>query len=759
MMLERCRSFYRKHELFCLIFLLFVSFRLLAILLFRPGGFVADASDYDFYMAWGEMTPQGKHVYDNMWTAYPPLFPALMLPVFELASRIPPWVEPRLFFHTFFGMLLLLFESGNLILIYRLAAKLIERPNIGSLESGIRKTAVNSTPSGESARPLIQVPSGFASLSSVLPVILYALLFTPVYTLLGWFEATPLFFMLLGLDLLLSRRRGSWLLSAVATALGFLTKLTPALLAPIAVRWLGARLSWRALRTEWFHSQSRGNLLRPTLYVLLFGAVIVGVGYPLVAANPALALSSFRIQGIRPPWQTIWALLDGYYEAGIVPLRMDNLVGLATPLWQSSLPWNAILLLFGLLYVWLYTRPYDWSHPRTPVAFAATSVIWLFLYSKGWSPQFLVWILVFIVLLLPTLRGLMVSVLLMVLNFVESSIFLIMLPSEHWLLWSTVLARTVLLVLLLVEFVAQIWPVVRQKFILQRVTAVAMWAVTLLTVAGGLVAAPVAADAYQARRWAETPCRDAMAFLQEQASWPNRLIVTAQPEVWREFYPWLHSQYDMRIVEAYSPIDEAPEVVMSRLLNELGQAGEFWWVENRQAASNQVAYSAPYFAQPNVQILASQTLGNCIVQRVVQINGEAAATVQSEPIRLQAIKTGAAQAAVPTAAEAGADLHLVLYWQADAPVRGSYTVFTQLFDRDGALIAQQDNLPVEGLAPTNTWQPGVLIRDAYRLVLPANSPAGTYQLHIGLYDDAGRLQLTLADGVSADHVVVAVEVN
>ena len=198
---------------------------------------------------------------------------------------------------------------------------------------------------------------------------------------------------------------------------------------------------------------------------------------------------------------------------------------------------------------------------------------------------------------------------------------------------------------------------------------------------------------------------------------------------------------------------------MSRLLDELGQVGEFWWVENRQAASNEVAYSAPYFAQTNVQILASQTLSDCIVQRVVQINGEAAATVQSEPIRLQAIKTGAAQAAVPTAAEAGADLRLVLYWQADAPVRSSYTVFTQLFDRDGALVAQQDNLPVEGLAPTNTWQPGVLIRDAYRLALPANSPVGTYQLHIGLYDDAGRLQLTLADGASADHVVVAVEVE
>ena len=44
-------------------------------------------------------SPWAIVAYDNLWTAYPPLFPAVMLPLFELASRIPPWIEPRLFFH------------------------------------------------------------------------------------------------------------------------------------------------------------------------------------------------------------------------------------------------------------------------------------------------------------------------------------------------------------------------------------------------------------------------------------------------------------------------------------------------------------------------------------------------------------------------------------------------------------------------------------------------------------------------------------
>ena len=88
-MMERIHAFGLRHYAFILLFLLFASFRLLAILLFRPGGFITDFSDYDFYYTWGQLTPMGYQVYDNLWTAYPPLFPALMLSIFELSSRIP----------------------------------------------------------------------------------------------------------------------------------------------------------------------------------------------------------------------------------------------------------------------------------------------------------------------------------------------------------------------------------------------------------------------------------------------------------------------------------------------------------------------------------------------------------------------------------------------------------------------------------------------------------------------------------------------
>ncbi|MCB0184369.1 MAG: hypothetical protein KDE31_08895, partial [Caldilineaceae bacterium] len=264
-----------------------------------------------------------------------------------------------------------------------------------------------------------------------------------VYTLLGWFEAMPLFFMLWGLDLLLSKRQIGWVGSAVVAALGFLTKLTPALLVPIAIRWLGSKLSWSAARHEWFHRRSPGNLLRPTLYTLLFFGVVLGGGYWLVGGHTELALSSFQVNALRPPWESVWALLIGNYDWGRVPVDMRNLVALHNPPPVDPLPWRWITLAFALLYLWLYTRRYDWHNPRTPVVFAAVSILWLFLYSKGWSPQFLVWLLAFVALLLPSWFGIALGSGLTLFNVIESPIFFTMLGNEHWLLAAVIILRTI----------------------------------------------------------------------------------------------------------------------------------------------------------------------------------------------------------------------------------------------------------------------------------------------------------------------------
>ena len=68
-MIAGLRALCRRHYAFALLLLLFAGFRLLAIMLFRPGGFIADFSDYDFYYTWGQLVPMGYAAYDNLWTA------------------------------------------------------------------------------------------------------------------------------------------------------------------------------------------------------------------------------------------------------------------------------------------------------------------------------------------------------------------------------------------------------------------------------------------------------------------------------------------------------------------------------------------------------------------------------------------------------------------------------------------------------------------------------------------------------------------
>jgi hypothetical protein len=730
----RLRRFYTEHRWFLALLLLFAAFRCCAILLFRPGGFIADNSDYEFYYAWGLTLPMGYTTFVDLWTAYPPLFPALMLPVFVASSRIPPWVEPRLAFHVLFGMELLVFEVGNFILIYRLAQRL-------EVES-----------STDDAGP----PDGHRIPLPLKATVFYALLFAPVYTLLGWFEAMPLFFLLLGLELLLSRRRGMWIASAVAAALGFLVKLTPMMLVPIAVRWFGARLSLDAVRCEWFNRRARGNLLKPALYILIFVGVVVGVGLPLARFNPTLALSSFTVNSLRPPWQSVWALIDGYYGFGLVPIDMRNLRGLAAGnQWESALPWTWITLGFALLYLWLYTRRYDWMRVRTAVAFTAVSVIWLFLYSKGWSPQFVVWVLAFIVLLRADIFGVLLALMLTLLNVVESNIFLILLPDERWLMTTTVLTRTALLMLLAADFVGQIWPTPLRSRQLQRMAVGMSAAVMAAALVVMIFGAPHAAQAYQERRLAEHPCREAIDYLRKEAGGLTRTLAMEDTALWSELNPWLHAAYRLVVVDGYNPDDRPAEMVKAEKLAALSAQGEFWWVERSDAAVTQVwsPAVANFWARPGVYTGDVQQLGACSVARVFTLPPAPLATftVADGEIELLGLALGAAQA--------GASLPLVLYWQTPAAIHGSYTVFTQLFAPNGQMVAQQDNLPVAGLAPTNTWMPGQPVRDAYRLIIPSDAQPGLYTLHVGLYDATGRQPVTSRDGVSADHITLSVEVH
>lgn len=80
-----------------------------------------------------------------------------------------------------------------------------------------------------------------------------------------------------------------------------------------------------------------------------------------------------------------------------------------------------------------------------------------------------------------------------------------------------------------------------------------------------------------------------------------------------------------------------------------------------------------------------------------------------------------------------AGVQIDLHWEALRPLDADYTSFVQILAPNGDKIAQSDHQPGGVYYPTHLWQPGETLRDRHTLILPADAPAGPYQLHIGMY--------------------------
>jgi hypothetical protein len=79
-------------------------------------------------------------------------------------------------------------------------------------------------------------------------------------------------------------------------------------------------------------------------------------------------------------------------------------------------------------------------------------------------------------------------------------------------------------------------------------------------------------------------------------------------------------------------------------------------------------------------------------------------------------------------------LTLTLTWQAVDTVSEDYTVFVHVLAEDGQQkVAQRDARPCDGECPTDSWQPGEIIKDHHGLAIDPGAPAGPYRLAVGLY--------------------------
>jgi len=194
----------------------------------------------------------------------------------------------------------------------------------------------------------------------------------------------------------------------------------------------------------------------------------------------------------------------------------------------------------------------------------------------------------------------------------------------------------------------------------------------------------------------------------------------------------------------YAPLNE-------RLMERLGERyGRIWLVRDRSAAADdsEGRRAVERWLVEHAYKLDEQSFDNWA--RLVQFSAAGSAAEIVEPAQTlgdmslalawlgveQQRSTGRQTDAEPlddgqVVARPGDILQLRLQWRAEQPPEGNYTVFVQLLDGNGQVVAQRDRWPGDGLFPTAALQPGQVITD--NLAIPLDVPPGRYRLIVGLY--------------------------
>jgi hypothetical protein len=538
---------------FWLILLLAAAFRL-------PVLFVTDGFDYWFYRALGGLSNLGFYPYLDYWVEYPPVFPWLAVAAYRLTLLFPPTL-----FHEFD-------KSYHLVLgSVMVLADLVVVAVVGAL-------SLRLAPPGEGLRRMI----------------LYAALFWPVVVAIGWYDTLPCAMLLLGLWFLL---RGQGLAAGAMTGLGFMTKVFPAILGPVGLKFL---------------PQRRERL------ALFVGAAVVTVliAAPFLALSPTYFFASYRAVFARSSWETVWALVDGYFSYGkVAPLgvRFDPTTADYVA-FRSRIPTLPIALAFAALYAILWFRPVPRT-PRNMVLFTAISTVGFLLYSKGYSPQFIIYVLPFVVVLLPWRRALGYSLALSAFNLLEWPLYHEWFGNAGWLLAIAVVGRTLLWVGLIWEWLAELWGW-ENRLAAIRVTrrAALTWAVVTL-----LLAAPITVVSW--RTWTDanynlSPLRPAFDFVRRYDPAPveQAAFVFADQDLYQQFHPHFWRSGDFYL---FRPATASGETIKHPRLTPEGRrqelaaiAGEHRLIIFARNADDWTSRDMNDWLGSNLRLIASTRVGN-----------------------------------------------------------------------------------------------------------------------------------------------------
>jgi hypothetical protein len=173
----------------------------------------------------------------------------------------------------------------------------------------------------------------------------------------------------------------------------------------------------------------------------------------LYVLSPDLTLKSIQTQPSRSSWQTLWALIDGNMVTGAyIPLeaRFDplftNLISGNPAVIPSWIPF----LIFVGIGLFLMDRIKLLTYQNL-LSFSGITWILFFLWSPGWSPQWILYLIPIILLSMPIYKGFLISFLLSLLTLIE---WPILLGRQLFIgLWIIVPIRMIIFIYLLIIWI------------------------------------------------------------------------------------------------------------------------------------------------------------------------------------------------------------------------------------------------------------------------------------------------------------------
>jgi hypothetical protein len=242
----------------------------------------------------------------------------------------------------------------------------------------------------------------------------------------GWwyFDAIPAFTLLLAIDNFLD---GKDISGALAVAVGMLFKVFPVLLLPALWKFRNPRTVMR-------------------IYLFVAGCVILVIG-GFYLVSPSMTSASLSSQWSKGSWETVWALLDGNMKTGNFGPLADRFnpdkafTSNGNPAMIPPFLSLTCFALFGLFIFFKIKVQTSWSF----VAFLCITWCIFMLWSPGWSPQWVLYLLPLVLLAMPEREAILTAFILVIGNLLEWPLLLS--RGYNWGLWLTIPLRTMILAL------------------------------------------------------------------------------------------------------------------------------------------------------------------------------------------------------------------------------------------------------------------------------------------------------------------------